>query len=148
MCDEREFEKGISTYKEALMTAQKGYNRSTPSNLTPLQWKIASTLKTDDTLICVEGDKNVGGCLLRRDTYNYRGIKEHLGDTNDYKPLTHLQALQHLHILQYKYDIFISKWQREGQLSRAERIYLRRAKERAPDAFARFRMSLKAHKTP
>ena len=36
-CDEHEFEKGISTYKEALMTAQKRYNRSTPSNLTPRQ---------------------------------------------------------------------------------------------------------------
>ena len=147
-CDDLALEKGITKFKLDLQKTRKQYDRSTISNLTPRQWKLATTLKNDDNLICVEGDKNVGGCLLRRNIYNYRGIKEHLGDTTVYKPLTKRQATQHLHILRYKYDVFIAKWKGREQLSKAEWTYLRRAKEETPYNFARFRMSLKAHKNP
>ena len=64
--------------------------------------------------------QNIGGCLLRYNIYNYRGTKEHLGDTNIYKPLTKRGATQHLHIVWYKYDIFVAKWKGKGQLSKAE----------------------------
>jgi len=147
-CDDQALKKGITKFKVELQTTRKKYDRSTPSNLTPRQWKLASTLKNDDNLICIEGDKNVGGCLLRRNVYNYRGIKDHLGDTTVYKPLTKKEATQHLHILQYKYDIFLSKWKGKRQLSKTEWIYLRRAKKTTTHNFVIFRMSLKAYTNP
>ena len=82
------------------------------------------------------------------DMYKHRGIKEHLRDTNVYEPLTKREAIQNLHTLQQKYDIFVAKWKGREQLSKAEWTYLCRAKEVTPYNFARFRISLKAHKTP
>ena len=61
---------------------------------------------------------------------------------------TKKEAKQHLHVLRYKYDIFLSKCKGKRQLSKAEWIYLHRAKKATPYNFARFRMSLKAHKNP
>ena len=81
---------------------------------------MASTLKNNNKFIAIEGDKNVGGCFLSRDTYNARGISEHLGDTNVYRLLTKVQAQNHMCILRFKYDIFVGKWFDLGQLSKAE----------------------------
>ena len=96
----------------------------------------------------VEGDKNVGGCILHRDTYMHRGVREHLVDQNVYQPLDKNAALRRMCVLRYKYDVFISKWYEKGQLSAAEKTFLLRARYLNPTTFARFRMSLKAHKNP
>ena len=101
-------------------STQKQYIHPTTSKLASLHWKLASTLKTYDNLICVKGDKTVGGCLLCCNIYNYHGIKEHLGDTDIYKPLVKREATQHLHILQYKRAIFAAKWKGKEQLLKAE----------------------------
>ena len=78
----------------------------------------------------------------------HRGVKEHLGDMNVYQPLDKNAALRRMCVLRYKYDVFISKWYEEGQLSAAEKTFLLRARYMNPTTFARFRMSLKAHKNP
>ena len=107
---------------------------------------MASILKTDDKFIAVKGDKNVGGCILLRNTYITRGVEEFLSDLSVYEPLTKTQAQQKLHILRYRYNIFVSEWFDLGQLCKAKKTYLRRANELTPESFAQFRMSLKAHK--
>ena len=51
-------------------------------------------------------------------------------------------------VLLYKFDVFISKWSEEGQLSAAEKTFLLQERYLNPTTFARFRMSLKVHKNP
>ena len=76
----------------------------------------------------------------------HRGVKEHLGDMNVYQPLDKNVAIQQMCVLRYKYNVFISKWFEEGQLSAAEKTFLLRARYTNPTTFARFIMSPKAHK--
>jgi len=96
--------------------------------------------------IAIEADKNLGGCFLLRDTYIERGVKEHLGNTSVYKPLSKQQAKNLLRIINRKMSIFISK--RQDDLSSAEFHFLWESMHKYADNMARFRMSLKAHKTP
>ena len=109
---------------------------------------MARSLKEDDTFMVVEGDKNVGGCIVHRTTYVDRGMTEHLGDLNVYQPLDKDAAMRRLCVLRYKYDVFISKEYEERQLSPAEKIFLPHARYMNPITFTRFRISLKVHETP
>ena len=121
---------------------------SNTTRITPSKFKLIDKFKSHDKVIFIEADKNLGGSILLRDTYISRGISEHLGDTNVYKPLTKRQATTHLNVLRNKVTAFISRWRGLRVLTKAETVYLQRAIENNPDQFARFRMSLKIHKTP
>ena len=66
----------------------------TLSNLTIKQWKLAESLLKSDSHIVVEADKNIGGCIMDRESYIIKGILEHLGNKEVYKNLTKLQADQ------------------------------------------------------
>ena len=92
-------DKEIKKFKVDLQNTQTIYDRSSTTNLTSHQQRLTATLNTDNNVICIKGDKHVGGYLLRRDSCNHRGIREHLGDTNVYKLLTKRKAIHHLHTL-------------------------------------------------
>ena len=136
----------IDSFARELRQQQSRYIKPTPSNLRPRQWKLSKALKFDDTFIAIEADKNLGGCLLHRSTYTSRGISEHLGDTSVYKPLSKVQAYNHLKIINRKLSIFLSK--RQDEISSAEFHFLWESLHKNSDNMARFRMSLKAHKNP
>jgi len=139
-------EKCIESFEHDLRLQQSRYNIPRPSNLQPRQWELSSTLKFHDMFIAIEADKNLGGCFLLRDTYIERGVKEHIGNTSVYKPLSKQQAKNLLRIINRKMSIFISK--RQDDLSSAEFHFLWESMHKYADNMARFRMSLKAHKTP
>ena len=66
-----------------------------------------------------------------------------------HSPSDKRQATTHLNVLRNKVTAFlISRWRGLRVLTKAETVYLQRAIENNPDQFARFRMSLKIHKTP
>ena len=69
------------------------------SNLTIKQWNLAESLLKSDSHIVVEADKNLGGCIMDRETYIMKGILEHLGNKEVYKRLTNLQADQKMNIV-------------------------------------------------
>ena len=100
----------------------------------------------------METDKNIGGCILLRDTYIRRGVIEHLGNTQVYKPLSQQQANNHQQIIARKTSLFVLKWSNKEDncdlLSKAEQNFLLESIRKYPDNMAKFRMSLKAHKSP
>ena len=100
----------------------------------------------DDDHIIVECDKNLGGACLDRAVHHTKGVREHLGNTNVYQRLTKQQALDRTNHLRYKIIVFMTKHKK--QLSYAEWDFLHKAVFKYPSKLARFRMSLKAHKTP
>ena len=116
-----------------------------------------STLKDHNDYIVVEGDKNLGPCILDRSYYIYRAFKDHLGDETNYKVLSPKQA----HCLQqgllYKFREWLLKygyrvhWYKQPDhttISEPETTFLRRALQKFPRKLARFRLTCKVHKKP
>lgn len=148
ICFDGEIEEALDRFEATLRDARRNYNRIHPSNILPHQWHLIEDLKDNDDFIVVEADKNCGGCILLRDTYITRGISEHLGNRTVYRPLTESQAKRHLTKLKRDVICFATKWRARRAITKAEKIFLDRAVERFSNKFSRFRMSLKAHKTP
>jgi len=136
----------ITNFESELRHRQSTYNKPTLSNLTPRHWRLIEDLKNNDDHIIIEADKNLGGSILDRSVYTSKGISEHLGDTTVYKRLTKSQAYGANNILRYKVSVWLSKYHKD--LSTAEWTFLHEAMLRYPKKLAKFRMSLKAHKTP
>jgi len=147
-CKNNDIEEAMSAFESTLRTERARYCKPSPSNLLPCQWKLVDRYKDHNDFIAIEADKNLGGCFLHRDTYITRGVSEHLGNTSVYQPLTKRVAIIYQNKLRNKVKSFAAKWRGRGVLSKAERTYLHQAIESSPRQFARFRMSLKAHKTP
>ena len=145
---DKSIENSLSLFESTVSKARGQYNKNHPANLTPSQFKLIDKFKSHDDVIIIEADKNLGGSILCRDTYISRGISEHLGNTNVYKPLTKREATTRNNVLRNKVKAYISRWRGLRVLTKAETVYLQRSIEYNPDAFARFRMSLKIHKTP
>ena len=142
-CDEhQEVEEALDNFESAMRDHQSKFNAPSLSNLNYIQWRQCETLKCNNEFISVEADKNLGGCCLYRDTYGVHGVDEHLGDNTVYQKLTKAQALELQDDLRYQFERFYTKW------FDRQAIFLRRSLEYNPDQFARFRMSVKAHKTP
>ena len=144
----KKIEEALENFESTLQRQQKRFTKPTLSNLRPTHWDLIDTMKNHDELMAIEADKNIGICILRRGTYNTRGVDEHLGDTSVYQKLTKRQAFQKQRILHLKTSIFASKWSDEGAISPAETHFILQSLRDYPDKMARFRMSLKAHKTP
>ena len=139
-------EECLARFESTLREERVRYLRPQPSNLRPRQWRLAWTLKNHDDFIVIEADKNLGGCFLLRRTYIERGVREHLGDQSVYRRLTKHQAMQFHHVTKYKIMIFTTKY--KDLMTEAENSFLLESLRMYPDNIARFRMSLKAHKTP
>ncbi len=138
----KEFERELTRRQARFML------RPTASNLTYSQWGLSKRLRCNDNHIVIETDKNLGGCILNVPVYHVRGIKEHLGNTEVYKPLTKEGVVRRNQVLRYKIYLFAQKWRNAKAITVAEDDYLQEACSKYPDKVARFRMSLKAHKDP
>ena len=141
-----EIEDALSKFRAEVEKRQRRYRRRRSTNLTPLQWHLMRELKKNDYYIVIEADKNLGACILRLSIYTERGIKEHLGDTSVYKRLSAQEAHGKMQALKYQYRVFINRFR--DYISAAETTFLERALKTYPNKYARFRMSLKAHKKP
>ena len=126
----------------------------TAINLQPYthpKWSLINDLRGNDNFIVIEANKNLGGAITDVSNYTERGIREHLGDKNVYKPVSLEFVRRRLQCLCYKIYVFTNKWRNKGVMSKAEDhhyLNLNKACHRYQDKVARFRMSLKAHKTP
>ena len=73
---------------EALFLKRRG-----TSNLLPIQRKSLHALRQQHSTIVVDCDKNLGPCLIDRETYITRTLA-HLQDRHTYLPLTQIQVRQ------------------------------------------------------
>ena len=145
---EKDIERAISSFANDLRQECKRYRALAISNLTPRQWKQVQALREDLRFIIIEADKNLGGCILLRDTYIARAISQHLSNKEVYKPLTKHEAKIHQNYLRSDIRDWMATWRSRRVMSKAEYQFLYRYIDNNRDRHARFRMSLKAHKTP
>ena len=118
-------------------------------NISVRQWELIQFLRRNDLYIVVEGDKNLGPCILDRAIYVERGCSEHLGNSTNYRELNDTWVQLFKKKLDYRFEAWLTKYHtRLKQISKAEATFLRRAREQNPDQLARFRMTAKVHKTP
>ena len=139
----------LANFERELLRRQSFYmKRPSISNITPNQRSLINDIKGNDDYIVIEADKNLGGAIMDVPIYTERGIKEHLGNKDVYKPVSKLFVKRRLQCLRYQIFVFTNKWRNRGIMSKAEDHYLNEACHRYGDKVARFRMSLKAHKNP
>ena len=63
--------------------------------------RLMQFLKDNDIYIVIQGDKNLGPCIMERELYIYKAFEEHLGNESNYKPLTEVEARGKQRGLQY-----------------------------------------------
>ena len=154
-----EIEDAVKSFRDAVQSEQlqRSKMKKPRPNLSYRQLKLISYFKNNDTFIIVQGDKNLGPCILERKTYIYRACKEHLGNETNYQQLTAAQARAKYLSISYKFDAWLSKYRPRHEkeppvdyvcISEAEVTFLRRAKRKNPDKLARFRCTAKVHKDP
>jgi len=143
----KEIEDGIDAfereYKEIRM---KRYRKPTPPNLSAAQTLLASQQKLNDWTIVVPADKNLGPCILDREEYITRAMKEHFGDVDTYAILDERACASMMRLLRQAQEMWISR--HRSSLTKGDVKFLQTARSRARDKIAKFRMSMKVHKTP
>jgi hypothetical protein len=127
---------------------QQRYSRPILSNIFPHHWRLIRRLKNHDDYIVVEADKNLGGCILNRDTYISRTFQDHLGNTEVYRRITQEEAYDHQKSTNIILLNHINKWENEKLISEAESNYLFTALKKYDEKPTRFRLSIKVHKSP
>ena len=89
----KERKKRTDEFESKLRQTRRNYQkRLSLSNLTIEQWKLAKRLLRSDSHVVIETDKNLGGCIMDRETYIVQDILEHLGNKEVYQKLTKEEA--------------------------------------------------------
>ena len=156
-----DIEKEISVFKAnvkmKITELQRKRHKKPKCNLSPACINLLQFLKNNDHYIVIQGDKNLGPCILERELYIFKAFEEHLGNERNYKPLSEVAVKGRQRGLQYLFRDWISKYRprlnhekptKYTCISKAEYTFLTRALKHYPDKLARFRMMAKVHKTP
>ena len=160
----KDIEEAMNNFEASVKSAQREHYRRHPSkpNLTQAQRSLLELLRRHDKYIVVEADKNLGPCILDRTTYIRRGCSEHLGNTSNYKIISRRRATTTMRHLEIQFNDWLTKYYwnqyqaRQAQevndgppgITDAEGEYLCAAQDHDLQKLARFRMTLKIHKTP
>ena len=140
-------EMGIDNFEaEYLQLSKRRYNRPTTPNISQAKLQLAAQQKENDHTIVVPADKNLGPCILDRERYITRAMEEHLGDEDTYAIISDKAADSMMDLLRRALELWISKYNED--LTMGDRVYLRTARNIAPNKLAKFRMSMKVHKSP
>ena len=156
-----DIELGLKRFETGFLSLQAANARLTSvvPNITKRQHNLMQTCRRHDKYIYIESDKGLGPVQYWRLKYAERVCSEHLGNTTNYQqlPAANAKGMQ-LGLHRYKFPAWLSKYYyepnsrppRNGEvaISKAEKVFLLRALKKYPDKFARFRMSMKIHKTP
>ena len=118
--------------------------RQGKTNLLPHQHRALRTLQQQQTFLIVPCDKNLGPAIIERHDYLKIAMRDHLSDTTTYKSLTTSE------IDCYSSDITknILGWMKthHKKLTKMERAFLRKKLKSNHSPYARFYLTLKAHK--
>ena len=131
-----------SRYSSALNKLFKTRNGKT--NLLPHQHQALRTLQQQQMFLIVPCDKNLGPAIIERHDYLKIAMRDHLSDTTTYKSLTTSE------IDLYSSDIkkHILGWLKTHHktLTKMERAFLCKKLKSNQSLYARFYLTLKAHK--
>ena len=141
-----QIENGIDAFEAEYRRVQRRYNKPTPPNLSPARLNLAAQQKLNNQTIVVPADKNLGPCILNRETYMSKAFGEHLGDSETYAPLNDKACDSMMSLLRRTLEHWMSKFY--STLTKGDKQYLRTAMNLAPDKLAKFRLTMKVHKTP
>ena len=141
-------EEALKNFCQAVQHKQRDRQRRRKPrrNITVGEWDLITFLRRHDQYIVIQADKNLGPCILDRDTYIFRAFKEHLGNKRNYRLLTKQQAINHHQLLRYEFDSWRTR--HDKVISDYEKDFFRRSRQGKRDRFARFRMTAKVHKSP
>ena len=118
--------------------------RQGKTNLLPHQHRALRTLQQQQTFLIVPCDKNLGPAIIERHDYLKIAMRDHLSDTTTYKSLTTSE------IDRYSSDITknILGWMKthHKKLTKMERAFLCKKLKSNQSPYARFFLTLKAHK--
>ncbi|KAL3790505.1 hypothetical protein ACHAWO_010636 [Cyclotella atomus] len=154
-----EIEEAAENFRDAITSEQllRSRKKKPSRNLSHRQLDLVRFFKDNDQYIVVQGDKNLGPCILDRKEYILRGFKEHLGNERNYRLLSAATANTLQIGFLYRFDSWLGRYRprlpKESLvdyvcIGDAEETFLLRARQRDPRKFARFRMTAKVHKQP
>ena len=141
-------EKALLALQQAIQAKQLRHQQRQKQrrNITVGKWTLMQWLRKNDNYIVVQGDKNLGPCIIDREVYISRGINEHLGNKRNYARKSAREASNHLIGMRLRLGRWLSDF--EDDISTAEYHFLYTSLKKYPDKHARFRMTAKVHKTP
>ena len=135
-------EERLSRFSKEMGTLFKTRKRKT--NLLPHQQCALSTLQQQDTFLIVPCDKNLGPAIIERHDYLKIAMKDHLNDTTTYKLLNPSEIERSATIVKKS----IVAWLKAHHkiLMKMERAFIREKLDSNKAPYARFYLTLKAHK--
>jgi hypothetical protein len=131
-----QIENGIDAFEAEYRRVQRRYNKPTPPNLSPARLNLAAQQKLNNQTIVVPADKNLGPCILNRETYMSKAFGEHLGDSETYAPLNDKACDSMMSLLRRTLEHWMSKFY--STLTKGDKQYLRTAMNLAPDKLAKY----------
>jgi hypothetical protein len=115
------------------------------TNLLPQQHIQLQNLKQNTSLVSFKSDKNLGPCVIDRESYITRAYFEHLHDKKIYKQLQPSEAKQQIKFLKHRINVnFINKF---FPTNHPDKTYLQRSLD-VLDPFGYFYLLAKVHKNP
>ena len=139
---EKIIQERLTKFEEAIAPLFKR-KRGLP-NLLPYQQKALDTLQRDKTFLIAPCDKNLGPAIIETEEYLRMAARDHLSDRRTYKILTPAaQSAVHHRLKQ-----MIERWLQTHKKSttKMERSFIRHGLKHNKSPFARFYLTLKAHK--
>jgi hypothetical protein len=119
--------------------------RKCKSNLLPFQRSALLQLRQSKIHTVFPADKNLGPCIIERDTYIQRALQDHLNDTSTYTRLTKLEADNKIRLITRQVKDFLDNF--KTVITKSDLTYLRRSILVA-DPYPKFYLTAKVHKTP
>ena len=78
-----DIEDAIDAFETDVRRTQAQFNRKHAKNISTRKYQLVISFRQHDRYIIIEADKNLGPCILERETYIRRALEEHLGNTTN-----------------------------------------------------------------
>jgi hypothetical protein len=115
------------------------------SNLLPHQRELMRSFRQMKKFIVIQADKNLGPCIIERDQYIKRALKDHLLDHTTYKQLDPTDTFNKLHHIRQSLNNFINTYNKV--LPKDDIKFIKRSIE-VSDPLPKFYITAKVHKNP
>ena len=79
--------------------------RKVRNNMLPHQRKILSDLRHNKDFLVIQADKNLGPCIIERQQYIQRALRDHLLDRTTYQQLNNQEVTNKIHHLKQRFNI-------------------------------------------
>ena len=135
-------EERLSRFSTALNKLFK--TRKGKTNLFPHQHRALRTLQQQQTFLIVPCDKNLGPVIIECHDYLIIAMRDHLSDTTTYKSLTTSEIDRYSSEIKKHILGWLKKYNKK--LTKIERAFLRKELKSNQSPYARFYLTLKAHK--